>query len=129
MTSADFTALLSALATGWRARNYPSVAGHFSHEVHYGDPTRYMLHGRPQLLEFFRNDDDQAQDVRWHLTLFDESRQLGLAEYTYDGTHRYHGVALIRVQAGLITHWREYQHTDARTWAEFAGATAFPEQV
>jgi hypothetical protein len=129
VTSEQFSVLLDDLASGWRARNYEAVASHFATDVHYGDPTRYMLHGRPHLLEFFRNDDDQSQDVRWHLTLFDEAMQVGMAEYTYDGTHRYHGVALIRTANGLITHWREYQHTDARTWAEFAGATAFPEQT
>ena len=35
---------------------------------------------------------------------------LGAGEYTYEGTHRYHGVAIVRVEGGLITHWREYQH-------------------
>ncbi len=128
MTSAQFSALLDALADGWRARDYPAVARQFADNVQYGDPTRYMLNGRTQLLEFFSADDDQPQNVQWHLRLFDESQQLGAAEYSYDGTLRYHGAALIRVCDGLITHWREYQHTDARVWTEFVGATSFPEQ-
>jgi ketosteroid isomerase-like protein len=128
-TAAHFRDMLDAMATGWRARDYAAVAAHFADDVHYGDPTRYTLDGRAQLLDFFRADDDQPQDVRWHLTMFDEAAQVGAAEYSYDGTSRYHGVALIRVRDGLITHWREYQHTDPRAWQEFAGSTAFPEQV
>lgn len=128
MTSAQFTTLLDALAAGWRSRNYAAVANHFADDVQYGDPTRYMLHGRTQLLEFFSADDDKPQDVLWHLMMFDEAQQLGAAEYSYDGTLRYHGVALIRVRDGQITHWREYQHTDARGWAKFVGSTVFPDQ-
>jgi hypothetical protein len=128
MTTAEFSALLDALAVGWRARDYASVASHFTDDVHYADPTRYQLDGRSALLAFFADDDGQAQQVEWHLQLFDASRQVGMVEYSYEGTHRYHGVALIRVRDGHISHWREYQHTDHRTWREFAGATAFPEQ-
>jgi hypothetical protein len=57
--------------------------------------------------------------------VFDEAQQIGMAEYTYEGTHRYHGVVLIRVRDGRITHWREYQHIDEKPWEEFVAATAF----
>jgi hypothetical protein len=46
-------------------------------------------------------------------------------EYTYDGTHRYHGVTLIKAHDGRITHWREYQHIDGREWEDLIGATRF----
>ena len=128
MTSAGFQQLLARLATGWRSRDYPGVAAEFSPDVRYADPLRYQLNGRRALLEFFQADDDKEQHVIWHLTLFDEATQTGVAEYTYEGTHQYHGVALVRVGADGITHWREYQHTDARPWTEFAGETAFPGQ-
>lgn len=129
MTSADFRALLERLADGWRTRAYASVAAHFAADVHYGDPQRYMLSGRDALLEFFAADDGREQQITWHLVLFDEAQQIGVAEYTYEGTHRYHGVALARVRDGLITHWREYQHISGVTWAEFTAATAFPQQT
>lgn len=128
MTSSDFIALLDTLALGWQRRDYPAVASHFSADVQYGDPLRYHLASRPALEAFFSDDGDQEQHMTWHLMLFDESQQLGAAEYTYEGTHRYHGVALVRVDGGLITHWREYQHTDPRSWQDFAGRTAFPGQ-
>ncbi len=128
MTSAEFRTLLEALADGWRRRDYASVAVHFSPDVQYGDPLRYHLDGRPALAAFFSADDGFEQQMSWHLVLFDEAEQVGAAEYTYEGTHRYHGVALARVHAGLITHWREYQHTDPRDWRSFVGKTCFPEQ-
>jgi limonene-1,2-epoxide hydrolase len=38
---------------------------------------------------------------------------------------RNHGITLIKVQDGRITHWREYQHIDGRGWEDFVGATLF----
>lgn len=128
MNHRGFTALLEDLAHGWRTLDYAAVASRFTEDVQYGDPTRYMLDGRAQLLEFFTADDGQAQAIQWHLMLFDEAAQRGAAEYTYEGTLRYHGVALICLRDDLISHWREYQQTDGRRWAEFAGATVFPGQ-
>jgi len=65
---------------------------------------------------------------RWGLPLtilFDPELQIGAAEYTYEGTHRYHGVAMIRVSPAGITHWREYQHISPLAWQEFVGVTKF----
>ncbi len=128
MTSTEFRILLEALADGWRRRDYAAVASHFATDVQYGDPLRYQLDGRPALEAFFADDDGFEQHMAWHFILFDEAQQTGAAEYTYQGTHRYHGVALARVRDGVITHWREYQHTDAKAWEDFAGNTRFPEQ-
>lgn len=33
---------------------------------------------------------------------------------------------LIRLEHGLITHWREYQHIDPRDWTDFIQGTGFP---
>lgn len=126
MTSDEFRLLLSALADGWTRRDYAFVASHFAEDVRYADPLRYALHGRDALLEFFADDDGLPQSVTWHTVLFDEAQQLGAGEYTYRGTHQYHGTVLVRVHGGRITHWREYQHTDGRSWETFAAASRFP---
>ncbi len=125
MTAEAFRALLARLADGWSRRAYHEVAAHFAEQVHYADPTRYRLDGRAALLDFFRNDDGMEQRTTFHTVVFDEARQVGMAEYTYEGTHRYHGAVVVKVAGGLITHWREYQHVDPRTWEEFAGETRF----
>lgn len=121
----DFHALLVRLAQLWAARDYAAIVEAFAPDVHYADPLRYRLDGRAALRAFFENDDDLPQRTQWHVAVFDPTTQTGAAEYTYDGTHRYHGVALIRLADGLITHWREYQHIDAREWRDYVGATRF----
>ena len=125
LTIDDFRALLAQLAAQWTAREYATLVQRFAPDVHYADPLRYRLDGRAALLAFFENDDGLPQRTDWHVAVFDAATQTGAADYTYEGTHRYHGVALIRFADGLITHWREYQHVDARAWRDYAGTTRF----
>jgi ribosomal-protein-serine acetyltransferase len=122
----EFEALLARLAEGWARRDYAAVAREFAEGVHYADPTRYAFTGRSALKAFFEHDEGQPQRVAWHSAVFDPARQVGAAEYTYEGSRRYHGAVFVRVEGGLITHWREHQHVDPREWADFVGGTAFP---
>ncbi len=124
MDSAGFQALLHRLAACWARRDYPAAAAHFTLDVRYADPLRYALQGRAELQAFFTADDGMPQRTAWHATIFDAVRQIGAAEYSYEGTSRYHGVALIRLREGRISHWREYQHVDPRSWEQFSAATA-----
>lgn len=121
MTKAEFRALLEALAAAWARRDYAAAAEAFAPDVRYSDPWRYFLAGREELHRFFADDDGREQSTVWHTVVFDEDQQVGAAEYTYEGTHRYHGTVLVQVQGGLITHWREYQHVDSRPWEELVG--------
>lgn len=125
MTSAEFRVLVDTLAQAWTARDYPRVASHFAEDVAYADPTRYSLDGRAALLEFFEDDGGHDQRVDIHLTIFDEAAQVGTVEYTYTGTYVYHGVAVVKIAEGQITHWREYQHTSTLDWQTFVGRTRF----
>ena len=125
MTSTEFKKVLVDVAAAWARRDYTKAASFFEADVRYGDPLRYLNTGREQLRNFFENDEGFEQKTVWHNVIFDESQQLGAAEYTYDGTHRYHGTVLIRVKDGLITHWREYQHIDSRDWETFVGPTSW----
>lgn len=125
MSNAEFRAMLQSLADGWQRRDYNSVVSHFADNVRYADPLRYAFENRHDLQAFFENDEGLEQSTVWHNVLFDEAQQLGVAEYTYDGTWCYHGTVWIRVQDGKITHWREYQHTDPREWEDFVSGTAF----
>lgn len=122
LTADEFRALLERLAAAWHAREYAAAAACFAGDVSYGDPTRYALHGRAALRGFFEDDEDFEQRQAWHSIVFDPAQQVGAAEYTYVGTHRYHGAVIVRVANGLIAHWREHQHIDdARSWEEFTG--------
>lgn len=125
LTTPEFRALLDRFAALWGAREYRMLVEHFAPDVHYADPLRYRLEGRAALFDFFDNDEGLPQSTVWHTTMFDEATQTGTAEYTYTGTHRYHGVAIVRLHDGLVTHWREYQHVDARDWNDYVGTTRF----
>lgn len=71
------------------------------------------------MLDFFLDDDGRAQVCIFHDCLFDEEKQAGVAEDTYDGTNRYHGVACIELVGGKIISWREYQHRSEESWEQF----------
>lgn len=125
MTRLELGNLLHALADAWTRRDYATAASFFAEGVRYGDPTRYSFNGRAELRAFFEDDEGYDQRTVWHNIVFDEDQQLGAAEYTYEGTHRYHGTVLIKVEDGRITRWREYQHVDPREWEAFVSGTAF----
>jgi hypothetical protein len=120
MTKAEFREMLQLLADSWSRRDYRAAAEKFSEDVRYLDPLRYSFNGRAELLKFFEDDEGYPQRTVWHNIIFDEEQQVGVAEYTYEGTHRYHGAVIINVTGDAITRWREYQHIDSREWEEFA---------
>jgi len=119
MTRKEFVRMLADLAHAWSRRDYARAAAAFAPDIQYGDPTRYGFSDRDALRAFFEADEGYEQRTVWHHILFDEEQQLGAAEYTYEGTHRYHGLVLIRMAGDLIQGWREYQHIDSRAWEDF----------
>jgi hypothetical protein len=125
MTGEEFREVLLKMADAWARRDYGAAVEAFAPDVDYTDPLRYSFGSRDELRKFFENDEGYTQSTRWHTIIFDESKQTGAAEYTYKGTHRYHGLVLIKIEEGRIKQWREYQHIDPREWEEFIRATAF----
>lgn len=120
-----FRSLLEGLGAAWRDRGYEEAVSHFAPDIRYVDPLRYSISGRDDLLAFFRNDGGHPQSTIWHHVLFDETHQIGAAEYSYRGTQLYHGVVLIRMDGDQITHWREYQHTAELDWETFFKGAIF----
>jgi hypothetical protein len=124
MIQSEFKAMLQTLAQGWADKDYEKVAGYYAEDLHYIDPLRYRFSSRAELLRFFSKEEAEESTV-WHNVLFDEERQLGAAEYTYEGKHRYHGTVLVKLRDNKITHWREYQHTSELGWEDFWAGMAF----
>lgn len=125
MNKLEFREMLCSLADAWTRRDYEKAASFFADDVRYADPLNYSFANREDLKKFFINDEGFEQKTTWHTIIFDEEEQTGAAEYTYEGTHRYHGTALIKIKDDKVTHWREYQHIDKREWEEFASGTIF----
>jgi hypothetical protein len=125
MSKIEFKKLLNSLSDAWQRKDYQAAEDVFVEDIQYADPLRYWLSGNRQLRAFFETDEGYPQRTVWHNIIFDEEQQIGVAEYTFDGTHRYHGVVIIKVQNDKITRWREYQHIDPRDWQDFISGTAF----
>ena len=119
MNKSGFTSMLKLLADGWTDREYVLVANQFTEDVFYSDPRNYTFRDRDSLLAFFEDDDGLPQSCTFHNSVFDEERQLGVAEFTYVGTYRYLGTAWIELRGDKIASWREYQHISDKDWNEF----------
>jgi hypothetical protein len=116
---ASFEAVLTRAAAGWAAGDAKAVGDCFSADVEYLDPYAYRFERRADLLPFFEPP-AHGHHVTWHTIIWDDVAELGAVEYTYEGDHRYHGAAVVRLDAdGRIALWREWQHQDdAATWEE-----------
>lgn len=119
MNVKDFNSMLEQLAVGWTSLEYEEVAAHFADNLFYSDSLNYSFNNRQSLLEFFCDDEGKPQLCEFHNSVFDEERQIGVAEYTYEGTFRYHGTAWIEIQGDKIVSWREYQHRSDKDWTTF----------
>jgi hypothetical protein len=115
----EFGEMLQRIASGWASREYESVAGHFADRVFYSDALNYTFRDCGSLLEFFRDDGGKEQSCTFHNWVFDEERQLGVAEFSYAGSYIYYGTAWIEMAEDKIACWREYQHRSEKTFDEF----------
>lgn len=112
MTRDDLRVVLDRAAAGWAAGDAAAVADCFAADVEYLDPFLYRFTRRDDLLPFFEPPPG-GHHVTWHSVVWDDEEQVGVVEYTYEGHHRYHGAAVVRLDAdGRVALWREWQHLD-----------------
>lgn len=112
MTRKRLLDILDRAAAGWAAGDAAAVADCFAEELDYRDPYRYRFRRRDELLPFFEPPPG-GHHVTWHTTVWDDVAGLGAVEYTYEGRHRYHGTAIVGLDAdGRIDRWRAWQHLD-----------------
>jgi hypothetical protein len=63
--------------------------------------------------------------MTWHHMAFNEQEQVGFGEYTFQLNNRYHGIVVVKIESGLIKHWREYQYRSELNWEEFTSHNPF----
>ena len=127
MTAAEFEQLMQNIADGWNEGNPRKAADCFSMEAIYCEPPQKQLyHGRHELYEFFGGDHgtEIPMKMTWHHLAFNEQQQIGFGEYTFEMDGRYHGI-VVKTEAGLIKHWREYQYQAGLDWQQFTQHNQF----
>jgi ketosteroid isomerase-like protein len=128
LTANRFGHLMQTVADGWNEGNAHKAADCFSEDAIYIEPPEKQLyHGRAELYEFFggNNGTDMPMKMTWHHLAFNEEEQVGLGEYTFQMHGRYHGIVVVKIEAGLIKQWREYQYRSELSWEEFTSQNPF----
>jgi len=123
-----FEQLMQTVADGWNEGNARKAADCFSEDTIYVEPPEKQLyHGRAELYEFFGGDrgTDLPMKMIWHHLAFNEEKQVGFGEYTFQMHGLYHGIVVVKIEAGLINRWREYQHRTELSWEEFTNSNPF----
>jgi ketosteroid isomerase-like protein len=120
----DFVTLMETLAECWNAGESRRALALFTDDAVYMEPPDSQRYeGRDELWEFFGRDDPPSMHLEWHHLLVDGD--VGAAEYTYRGENQYHGLVIVHLRDGRISHWREYQIRSPLPWEEFAGPSRF----
>lgn len=124
-----FSALLHTVAKSWESNDARSAADCFTEDAVYIEPPdRQLYRGREALFQFFGGKEGHASPMGmdWHHIAFNPNEQLGFGEYTftYRGRIR-HGVAIVKIEAGKIRRWREYQYLTEKAWPDFIGESRF----
>lgn len=124
----EFKQLMRTIADGWNEGDARKAADCFSEDAVYVEPPEKQLYnGRSELYEFFGGDagTDIPMKMTWHHLAFNEDEQIGFGEYTFEMHGRYHGIVVVKIESGLIKHWREYQSQTELHWEEFTSHNPF----
>jgi len=128
ISTSEFERLMQTIAKGWNEGDARKSAECFSEDAVYVEPPdKQVHHGRAELYEFFGGDKgtDIPMKMTWHHLAFNEAKQIGFGEYTFEMHGRYHGIVVVKVESGLIKYWREYQYRTESNWQEFTRQNPF----
>ena len=128
ITREDFQILLQTLADEWQAGNAQKAVDCFTADAIYVDPPEKQINkGHKALYEYFGGDEGRAGQMKmtWHHLVFDESEQKGMGEFTFEYGSKAHGVTVIKIEQGKISHWREYWYESDLEWDAFTRQIPF----
>jgi hypothetical protein len=126
--TAQFEILMKTLAEGWNEGNARKAAHCFTDNAIYSEPPDKQLYrSRDELFRFFGGSEGRkgAMKMSWHHLVFNESTQIGAGEFTFTYGTTVHGVAMVRVEGGKISNWREYCYESPLDWEKFIGNNRF----
>lgn len=127
LTRAKFEAVMRQVADGWNNNNAKLAAECFAENAIYSAPPGSGHQGRKALFEYFGGTHGRPQPMRmqWHHLVFDPEQQIGAGEYTFRYRIQTHGMVIVRLDHGRISHWREYEVESGLPWEDFVGANRF----
>jgi hypothetical protein len=128
LTAKEFERLMQLVADGWNKGDARKAADCFTENAIYSEPPDKQLYkGRAELFRFFGGNEGRksAMKMSWHHLVFNEQEQIGAGEFTFEFGSKVHGVAMIKVAEGKISHWREYWYESDLDWEKFIGENKF----
>ncbi|MDQ2824025.1 MAG: nuclear transport factor 2 family protein [Verrucomicrobiota bacterium] len=126
--TAQFGILMRSLAEGWNQGNARRAADCFTENAIYSEPPDKQLYrGRDALFKFFGGNEGRkgAMKMTWHHLTFNKQTQIGAGEFTFEYGSKVHGMAIVKVERGKISNWREYWYESPLDWEKFVGSNPF----
>jgi ketosteroid isomerase-like protein len=122
VTAADFRELMERLATAWSTQDTELALSCFTEDAVYMEPPDIQLYlGHEQLRPYFAALTDDTF-MEFHTLLLAETGRTGAGEYSF-GTAAEptadHGVAVVELEEGRISFWREYQRKGPTPFSRF----------
>lgn len=123
-----FAELMNRLAGAWNRGDARAAADCFTPDARYSSPPQPRVRrGRDELFRFFGGEHGRPRPMhmKWHHLVFDDAQQIGAGEYTFEYEIRTHGIALVRIVAGRIAQWREWEHPSPRSFEALTKDNSF----
>ncbi|ESA38722.1 hypothetical protein N836_30865 [Leptolyngbya sp. Heron Island J] len=124
ISTVEFRQLADKISAGWSEGNAKKAASAFSEDVVFFETVDNLkFSGREAIYQYSGGDDSSSVDMNmsWHNLVFDEEKQLGFGEFTFqlNSSYQIHGVASMTVLNGLISSWRQYYVESPLPWNGF----------
>jgi hypothetical protein len=121
MTQQEFKEVMQTIANGWNTKNAKKAVECFTEDAIYIEPPdKQFFQGKNELYEYFGGDSGNEMTLTWHHLLFDEEKQIGSGEYTFEMNNIiHHGMAIVEVENGKIKLWREYDIPGNLSYEDF----------
>lgn len=121
MNLQEFKELMQTIAKGWNTKNATMAVDCFTQDAIYIEPPdKQYFKGKAELYEYFGGDNGFDMHLTWHNLIFDEAKQTGVGEYTFEMNGiSHHGVSIVELQDRKIRFWREYDVVTNLSYEEF----------